>query len=519
MRAAPMNASGRVAASRSAVCAGVRAPLRSQTLHPQRASGASPRAGRSRSTPSAALGAAGAAAAAPAQATGLRGLYPAAAAVHTGTLRVDELHTLYYEVHGNPDGAPALFLHGGPGAGCFANHARFFDPAHYKIVLLDQRGCGRSTPRAALRANATSDLVSDVEALRAHLGVAAWAVVLGGSWGAALALAYAQAHPDAARALVLRGVCHMTPREVAWVYAPPESGGGAAAARPEQYAAFAGALPPRERGNPLLGYYRRLLSGEAATREAAARAWMSWEMAVFAGAQQSGQPPQGQDPQAPPLVERRRPGRAWEARPQLEWPHPPLPPPRGATEAAAAPPPPAAPLCRRRGAALPAEALAGGLEGLLPDCPPDCPPDSPRPWEWGLPGQGANLWDPEVRSLLLQGLGHEGGAPETGSSAQALLTCHFSIHGAFLLDAPLLSPSALAPLRARGVRCVAVQGGADLVTPAAAAFDLADAWPEAEVAVVAGAGHSMYNPHITHELVCATDRLRAAAPAPAPAHA
>jgi proline iminopeptidase len=121
-----------------------------------------------------------------------------------------------------------------------------------------------------------------------------------------------------------------------------------------------------------------------------------------------------------------------------------------------------------------------------------------------------------VRDLLLQGLAHAGGAPETSSAAaQALLTCHYSLHGAFLLDAPLLAPAALAPLRAAGVPCVSIQGGADLVTPPAAAHALAEAWPEAEVAVVAGAGHSMYHPSITHELVCATDRLRALAPAPA----
>jgi proline iminopeptidase len=134
---------------------------------------------------------------------------------------------------------------------------------------VDQRGCGRSTPRGALSDNTTAALVADAEALRAHLRVAHWAAVLGGSWGAALGLAYAQAHPEAVCALVLRGVCAISPREVAWMYAPARAGGGAAALRPLQYAAFTQGLPEAERANPLLGWYRRLLSADAGVRDAA----------------------------------------------------------------------------------------------------------------------------------------------------------------------------------------------------------------------------------------------------------
>jgi len=133
----------------------------------------------------------------------------------------------------------------------------------------DQRGCGRSAPRGCLVDNTTAALVSDLEALRAHLGVPAFATVLGGSWGVALALAYAQSHPDRIRSLVLRGVCCMRPHEVAWVYAPARMGGGAAAMRPAQYAGFVGALEEGERANPVLGYYKRMLDPDASVREAA----------------------------------------------------------------------------------------------------------------------------------------------------------------------------------------------------------------------------------------------------------
>lgn len=199
---------------------------------------------------------------------GLRGLYPPSPGPHaSGHLRVGDEHSIYYEVHGDP-AAPrvALFLHGGPGAGCFPNHARFFDPASYRAVLVDQRGCGRSTPTACLRGNTTAELVGDLEALRRHLGVRRWHVVLGGSWGVALALAYAQAHPSALRALVLRGVCLMRRREIDWMYR-----GGAGALRPLSWRRFLRHLPPEERGDPLLAYYRRLLSPEGGVRAAAVR--------------------------------------------------------------------------------------------------------------------------------------------------------------------------------------------------------------------------------------------------------
>ena len=146
-----------------------------------------------------------------------RPLYPTSAALRTGKLPVSDTHVLYYEVHGRKGGTPALFLHGGPGAGCFTRHAGFFDPAHYQVVLFDQRGCGRSTPKGELEANDTPNLVQDCERLREHLDFERWAVVLGGSWGTTLALAYAGEYPHRIGAMVLRAVCTMRAQEM---YAP-----------------------------------------------------------------------------------------------------------------------------------------------------------------------------------------------------------------------------------------------------------------------------------------------------------
>jgi proline iminopeptidase len=140
---------------------------------------------------------------------------------------------------------------------------RFFDPSAYRIVLIDQRGCGRSTPTACLAENTTADLVSDLDTLRQTLGIHSW-LLLGGSWGVALSIAYAQAHPDRVRGLILRGVCLMRPSEIQWMY-----GGGAAALKPLAWSRFAGQLPAKERGNPLLAYYKRMLSSDAAERQAA----------------------------------------------------------------------------------------------------------------------------------------------------------------------------------------------------------------------------------------------------------
>jgi proline iminopeptidase len=199
-------------------------------------------------------------------------LYPPLEPFASGHLDVGEGHRLYWEASGNPDGRPALFLHGGPGGGCHGDHRRLFDPAVYKIVLFDQRGCGRSLPHSELQANDTGRLVADIEALRAMLDVDDW-LLLGGSWGAALALAYAQAHPRRVRGLVLRGVFAARRCEIDWLY----KDGGASALFPEAWERFVAPVPPAERDDIVAAYHRRLIGADIAGRMEAARTWCAWE--------------------------------------------------------------------------------------------------------------------------------------------------------------------------------------------------------------------------------------------------
>ncbi len=201
----------------------------------------------------------------------MRTLYDPIEPYEEGTLKVSPLHTLRYELCGNPAGTPAVFLHGGPGGGTIPDHRRFFDPAAYRIVLFDQRGAGHSTPHAALEENTTWDLVADIERLRAHLGIDRW-VVFGGSWGSTLALAYAETHPERVRALVLRGIFLCRRKEIRWFYQE-----GASAIFPDRWEEYLAPIPEAERGDLLHAYHRRLTSGDEAERLAAARAWSVWE--------------------------------------------------------------------------------------------------------------------------------------------------------------------------------------------------------------------------------------------------
>jgi proline iminopeptidase len=198
-------------------------------------------------------------------------LYPPIEPYEDGKLAVSPLHTLHYEVCGNPAGTPVVFLHGGPGGGTNADHRRFFDPSAYRIVLFDQRGAGRSTPHASLEENTTWHLVADIERLRAHLGVERW-VVFGGSWGSTLALAYAETHPERVRALVLRGIFLCRPKEIHWFYQE-----GASAIFPDRFEEYLAPIPAAERGDLVRAYYRRLTSEDEGVRLAAARAWSVWE--------------------------------------------------------------------------------------------------------------------------------------------------------------------------------------------------------------------------------------------------
>lgn len=201
-------------------------------------------------------------------------LYPPIEPYERRMLDVGDGHSLYVEECGNPAGVPVVVLHGGPGGGSSPMMRRFFDPLHYRIVLFDQRGCGRSRPHASVEANTTQHLIRDIEAIRQTLGIGRW-IVFGGSWGATLALAYAQAHPAHAAWLVLRGVFLGTQAELDWFY-----GGGAGRFYPELWARFAEAIPPEEQGDLIGAYRRRLFSGVFAQESRFARLWSDWENAL-----------------------------------------------------------------------------------------------------------------------------------------------------------------------------------------------------------------------------------------------
>jgi proline iminopeptidase len=211
----------------------------------------------------------------PALRSGRRSLYPAIEPYTSGYLCVSAEHEIYFEECGNPKGKPAVFVHGGPGAGCDVRARRFFDPDSYRIILFDQRGCGRSRPHASLVDNTTWHLVADMEQLRTRLAIDQW-LVFGGSWGSTLALAYAQAHPERVSELVLRGIFMLSDFELRWFY----EAGGASALFPDRWQDYVAAIPPRERDNMVQAYYKRLTSKDRATRVKAARAWSIWEAAT-----------------------------------------------------------------------------------------------------------------------------------------------------------------------------------------------------------------------------------------------
>ena len=201
----------------------------------------------------------------------LRALYPEIKSFDSGRLDVGDGHSLYWERCGTRGAKPAVFLHGGPGAGCSPAHRRQFDPARYDVLLFDQRGCGRSTPHASLEANTTWHLVDDIERLRAVLGVERW-LVFGGSWGSTLALAYAQTHPHRVTELVLRGIFAFRQRELDWLYRY-----GASEVYPDKWEEFLAPIPREERGDLVAAYQRRLTDPDPQTRLTAAKAWSKWE--------------------------------------------------------------------------------------------------------------------------------------------------------------------------------------------------------------------------------------------------
>ena len=198
-------------------------------------------------------------------------LYPEIQPYVSHSLAVEAPHILHVEECGNPQGIPVLFVHGGPGAGCEPYHRRFFHPEHYRIILFDQRGCGRSAPHASLEGNTTQALVSDMETIREHLGIDRW-LLFGGSWGSTLSLVYAETHPERVLGLVLRGIFLCRPDEIQWFYQQ-----GASRLFPEYWQDYQAPIPEAERGEMVHAYYKRLNSDNEMERMAAAKAWSLWE--------------------------------------------------------------------------------------------------------------------------------------------------------------------------------------------------------------------------------------------------
>ena len=198
-------------------------------------------------------------------------LYPRIDPFDQRMLAVGDGHSVYVEQCGNPSGVPVVVLHGGPGGGCSPSMRRYFDPDIYRVVLFDQRGCGRSRPHASVADNTTWHLVADIELIRRTLDIDAW-MVFGGSWGATLALIYAEAHPARVRHLILRGVFLMTEAELDWFYA-----GGAGRFWPDVWRRFVQMIPEAERGDLIAAYHKRLFSGDMMTETRFARAWAGWE--------------------------------------------------------------------------------------------------------------------------------------------------------------------------------------------------------------------------------------------------
>ncbi len=201
----------------------------------------------------------------------MRELYPPITPYQSGMLQVSDLHQIYYEQSGNPQGKPVVFLHGGPGGGSIPMYRQYFNPDRWRIIIFDQRGCGKSTPHAELRENTTWHLVADIETLRTHLGIDQW-VVFGGSWGSTLSLAYSQTHPERCLGLILRGIFLLRQKEIHWFYQE-----GASYIFPDAWEEYLKPIPPDERQDLLTAYYKRLTDPDRTVQLTAARAWSVWE--------------------------------------------------------------------------------------------------------------------------------------------------------------------------------------------------------------------------------------------------
>lgn len=312
-------------------------------------------------------------------------LYDPTEPYDSGHIRVSDVHQLYYEQCGTPNGKPVVFLHGGPGAGLVPDYRRFFDPQAYRIILFEQRGAGRSIPHASLDDNTTWHLVEDIERIREHFQIEQW-LVFGGSWGSTLALAYAETHPERVRGLVLRGIFLCRSKEIRWFY---EDSQGASAIFPDNWETYVQLIPEAERGDMIDAYYRRLTSDDESVRLETAKAWAQWE----------------------------------------------------------------------------ASALR-----LLPD-----------------------------QSLIDEFTEHD------KALAVARIECHYFVNNCFFETDNYLIENVD---RIRHIPAVIVHGRYDIVCPFMNAWDLHRAWPEAELKIIADAGHAATEPGIADALVRATDSFR-----------
>ncbi|MBI0329818.1 prolyl aminopeptidase [Burkholderia plantarii] len=310
-------------------------------------------------------------------------MYPPAEPYAHGHLDTGDGHRVYWERCGTPGAKPAVFLHGGPGAGCGPSHRQLFDPARYDVLLFDQRGCGRSTPHASLRNNTTWHLVDDIERLREMVGVDRW-LVFGGSWGSTLALAYAETHPQRVSELILRGIFTLRHAELLWYYQE-----GASWLFPDLWESFLAPIPEAERGDLITAYRRRLTGDDEAAKLEAALAWSLWE---------------------------------------------------------------------------------GRTITLLPS--------------------------PELAEQF--GEAHY-------ALAFARIENHYFVNRGFIEEGQLLRDAH----RLASIPGVIVQGRYDVATPARSAWDLARAWPDASLEIVADAGHAFDEPGILRALLAATDRFAA----------
>lgn len=408
-------------------------------------------------------------------------LYPSAKLSRNGTLQVDSLHTMYFEEYGDGDnnstnGKIALSLHGGPGASSFPRHAQFFDPEKYhRVILFDQRGCGRSTPLGETKNNTLKDLVNDIEELRNHLDVDKFDVVLGGSWGSTLALAYAQSFPQRVGSMVLRGVCLFRPPEIDWLFGNVDDENLADEKTTcvsnrndlkEAWVNFTEGVANDgtefEGGDRsvLKKYYNHFLGSDPVARAIATKSWFRWEMGVssFNNSLNTGNEKDHGDV----IVWDKAEGR-WRDQ-------------------------------------------NGDVDNEIIESFRRWPQKAPL---LHLDSSTTSFLKPVLEGNLIYNAGNLSRTDaEKFIPAQAMLTCYYSVNDAFMMsDFQLLATHNID--RIRHIPCIAVQGARDLICPPDSALDLSEVWPEMECRIVTEGKHSMYDPRIMSELIEASDHMAA----------